>query len=183
MRTCRAVPPVSTANGRALGRCGSGRRASSIETPRAGAAYRATREIWWRLAVVGRAMAELWDRRGLPDVPFLLPDRGGPAPQGRAGPDLRQHAGVSLRAVRPARTPPTCLGLARARCATRWPTPSARDRSRPTRSAMEFLKYRPLSMMLRELPGTVRAARRSRSTARTSGISRRGSTRSSAAAS
>ena len=94
---------------------------------------RATREIWWRLAVVGKALREVWARPGAPGRSRSASHRGGPATQGGTGADIRQHAGVSLRAVRARRTPPTHLGW-RARCATRWRTPSARDRSRPTRS-------------------------------------------------
>src|SRR5262249_40258420 len=72
LRTLAATPPVSPATavippGRARFRQESFDEANAAGNPRA------AREFWWRLAVVGKAMAELWQRRGLPDVPFLLP--------------------------------------------------------------------------------------------------------------
>lgn len=71
MRTLAPVPPVSLATTLRP----PGRACFALESfagPDTGD-ERATREISWRLAVVGKAMAELWQRRGLPDVPFLLP--------------------------------------------------------------------------------------------------------------
>ena len=46
---------------------------------------RATREIWWRLAVVGKALREIWARRGLPDAAVLLPVAVDLRPKGEPG--------------------------------------------------------------------------------------------------
>jgi hypothetical protein len=45
-----------------------------------------TREIWWRLAVVGKALREVWIRRGLADAPVLLPIAVDLRPKGEPGP-------------------------------------------------------------------------------------------------
>ena len=62
MRTLAPVPPVSLATTLVPpGRACFARE--SFAGPDTGD-QRATREISWRLAVVGKAMAELWQRRG-----------------------------------------------------------------------------------------------------------------------
>ena len=62
------------------------RQKSFVDRDSAGREDRATREIWWRLAVVGKALGEIWTRRGLPDVPVLLPVAVDLRPKGEPGP-------------------------------------------------------------------------------------------------
>ena len=134
---CRGQPEISAdARSRAAGLPGDDAgpagpsllRAASFAGPDAGD-QRATREISWRLAVVGKAMAELWQRRGLPDAPFLLPISVDLRPKG-----IRERrSGTSSRFTsRGSRhpTPATCphwLVL----CAVKWPMRSATVRSKP----------------------------------------------------
>jgi hypothetical protein len=112
----------------------------------------AGRELSWRLAVVGRAMAELWARRGLPDVPFLLPVAVDLRPRGEAGPTFGNYLAFHFARFRPSEAAdPT--GLARA--LRQQMADAVRDGQIEANAvAMEFLKYRPVSRMLRTLPWT-----------------------------
>src|SRR5207249_178221 len=112
---------------------------------------RASREICWRLALVGRAMAELWDRRGLPDVPFLVPLAVDLRPKGAPGPTFGNSLAFHFARFTPAETTDVA-DLAQA--LRRQMTDALRDGQIDANAvAMEFLKYRPVSMMLRYLPG------------------------------
>jgi hypothetical protein len=113
---------------------------------------RASREICWRLAVVGKAMAELWERRGLPDVPFLVPIsvdlrlKGDPEPT--FGNSLAFHFARF--------TPSQAADLpVLARALRQQMAEAVRDGQIEANAvAMEFLTYRPRWMMLRALPWT-----------------------------
>ena len=84
MRTLPRVQPVSTPTGVRSGRVRF-RHTSFAERDGPATPVRVTREIWWRLAVVGKAMRALW-KRGVPDVPFLLPIAVDLRPKGAPGP-------------------------------------------------------------------------------------------------
>lgn len=71
LQTLAPVPPISPGAGRVPSGRIRVRRATFTDHARD--ERRPPREISWRLAVVGRAMAGLWERRGLPDAPFLVP--------------------------------------------------------------------------------------------------------------
>ncbi len=150
LRTVAPVPPVSLAAtlvppGRACF------MQESFVAPDAGD-QRATRELSWRLALVGKAMAELWRRRGLPDVPFLLPVSVDQRPKGAPGPTFGSRLGFYFARFRPSEAADV-PGLARAlrlqmADALRAGYIEAND------AGMEFLQYLPLSTMLRVMPWT-----------------------------
>jgi len=115
---------------------------------------RSTRDICWRLALVGRTMAELWRRRGLPDVPFLVPVSVDLRPKGEPGAMFGNVLAFHFARFKPSETADVD-GLAR-RLRSQM-TDALRDGQIDANAvAMEFLKYRPLSLMLRDLPGTAR---------------------------
>src|SRR5256886_393123 len=89
MRTLTAVAPVSPGTGLISPGRARFRQESFVERDPQGAGSRAMREICWRLALVGRAMAELWERRGVPDGPFLLPVAVGVPPNSDPGATFR----------------------------------------------------------------------------------------------
>ena len=72
MRTLAPIPPVSPVPARSTAGPAHFRHETLVEADRNGGPP-ANRDISWRLAVVGRAMAGLWSQRGLADAPFLLP--------------------------------------------------------------------------------------------------------------
>jgi hypothetical protein len=113
---------------------------------------RSTREICWRLALVGRTMAELWRQRGLPDLPFLVPVSVDLRPKGEPGATFGNVLAFHFARFKPSETADVDR-LARA--LRRQMTDALRDGQIDANAvAMEFLKYRPLSLMLRDLPGT-----------------------------
>lgn len=150
MRALAPVPPISLATtllppGRA---CFA---QESFVGPDTGD-QRATRDISWRLALVGKAMAELWQRRGLPDVPFLLPISVDLRPKGHPGPTFGNQLAFHFARFRPSDTRDV-PGLARS--LRRQMADAVRDGQIEANAvAMEFLRYRPLSTMLRALPWT-----------------------------
>jgi hypothetical protein len=110
------------------------------------------RDICWRLAIVGRAMAELWRRRGLPDVPFLVPISVDLRPKGDAEPTFGNALAFHFARFRPSET--ADLG-ALERALRRQMVDAMRDgQIEANAAAMEFLHYRPFRVMLRDLPGT-----------------------------
>ena len=113
---------------------------------------RAKREICWRLALVGKAMAELWSRRGFPDEPFLLPISVDLRPKGDPGPTFGNMLAFHFARFRPSET----VDLAGLTLTLRRQMVEAlRDGQIDANAvAMEFLTYRPLSVMLNDLPGT-----------------------------
>jgi hypothetical protein len=113
---------------------------------------RVTREISWRLAVVGRAMAGLWARRGLPDVPFLVPISVDLRPKGNPGPTFGNMLAFHFARFRPSQTADVA-GMAQA--LRQQMADALRDGQIDANAvALEFLRYRPLSTMLNVLPGT-----------------------------
>lgn len=152
MRRLAPVPPVSP--GTTLTSPGPARfrQESFVERDPLGGRARDTREISWRLAVVGKAMAELWRRRGLPDVPFLLPVSVDLRPKGEPGPTFGNVLAFHFARFKPSETADV---PALARALRRQMADAVRDRQIDANAAaMEFLQYRPLSTMLRALPWT-----------------------------
>ena len=150
MRTLAPVPPVSPGDDAAPDGT-SLLRAGELRGPDTGD-QRATREISWRLALVGKAMAELWRQRGLPDVPFLLPISVDLRPKGNPGRRSETSSRFTSRGFAHP-TPGDVPALARA--LRRQMADAVRDGQIEANAvAMEFLRYRPLSTMLRVLPWT-----------------------------
>src|SRR4029453_8233367 len=151
LRTLAPVPPVSPGGsplppGRACFPRQSYVAPDSID-------QRATREICWRVAVVGKAMAELARRRGTPEVPCLLPISVDVRPKGELGPTFGNHLAFHFARFQPAETADV---PALARMLRRQMADAVRDgQIEATQVAMEFLHHRPLSRMLQVLPWTV----------------------------
>jgi len=150
MRTLAPVPPVSPGTGLPSPGRARFRQESFVERDPGIDGRRASREICWRLALVGRAMAEFWDRRGLPDVPFLVPLAVDLRPKGAPGPTFGNSLAFHFARFTPAETTDVA-DLAQA--LRRQMTDALRDGQIDANAvAMEFLKYRPVSMMLQYLP-------------------------------
>lgn len=154
MRALVPEPPVSPGSGLTTpGRARFEQASFSGDDQGLGSA-RSTREICWRLALVGRTMADLWRRRGLPDVPFLVPVSVDLRPKGEPGATFGNLLAFHFARFKPSDTADVD-GLAR-RLRGQM-TDALRDGQIDANAvAMEFLKYRPLSLMLRDLPGTAR---------------------------
>lgn len=149
MRTLASLPPVSP--GSRLRTAGPVRFRQRRFRERQRAA-RVTREIAWRLAVVGKAMAGLGRRYGLPDVPFLLPISVDLRPKGEPGAIFGNMLAFHFARFAPSETSNLS---ALARHLRRQMADAVRDGQIDANAvAMEFLHYRPLSMMLRALPWT-----------------------------
>jgi len=111
---------------------------------------RATREISWRLAVVGRAMADLWRRRSLPGEPFLLPISVDLRPRGEPGPTIGNMLAFHFARFSPAETDdvPALARALRQRMAD-----AVRDGLVDANAvAMDFLRYRPVRLMMTAVP-------------------------------
>ena len=117
-----------------------------------GDSARATQEIWWRLAVVGKAMRRLWEQRNLPDVPFLLPIAVDLRPKGEPGPTFGNMLAFHFARFRPsdAADVPRLASALRGQLAdaVRGGQIEAND------VAMDFLQYRPLSFVRRAVRRT-----------------------------
>ena len=115
-------------------------------------APRTARDICARLAVVARAMADLSDRRGLPDAPFLVPIAVDLRPTGEPGPMFGNMLAFHFAQFGRADT----VDVDRlARDLRREMADAVRDgHIEANAAALEFLRYRPLSAMLSDLPGT-----------------------------
>lgn len=151
MRSLMAVPPVSPGTG--LGSPGRVRFRQERfvdRDPRGGGSER--RQITWRLAVVGKAMAELWQRRGLPDVPFLVPISVDLRAKGDPEPTFGNALAFHFARFRPSET--ADLATLERQLRAQMVAAMRDDQIEANRVAMEFLHYRPFSMMLRDLPGT-----------------------------
>jgi hypothetical protein len=150
LRTLAPVPPVSPGGpplppGRACFRRQSYVAPDSTD-------QRATREICWRVAVVGKAMAELARRRGAPEVPCLLPISVDVRPKGELGATFGNHLAFHFARFQPAETADV---PALARTLRRQMAEAVRDgQIEANQVALEFLQYQPLSRMLRVLPWT-----------------------------
>lgn len=149
MQTLAPIPPVSP--GTALASPGRLRfRQENFRENGSLDGGRAPREICWRLAVVGKAMADLWQRRGLPDVPFLVPIAVDLRPKGEPGPTFGNCLAFHFARFAPSETADTArlAGALRQQMAD-----ALRDGQIEANAvAMDFLQHRPLSMMLRALP-------------------------------
>ena len=154
MRALVPEPPVSPGSGlTAPGRARFEQASFSGDDQGLGSA-RSTREICWRLALVGRAMADLWRRRGLPDVPFLVPVSVDLRPKGEPGATFGNVLAFHFARFKPSDTADVDRLARRLRSQM---TDALRDGQIDANAvAMQFLKYRPLSLMLRDLPGTAR---------------------------
>src|SRR5436309_1710245 len=150
LRTLAPVPPVSPGGppvppGRACFK-----HESFVASPSTD--QRATREICWRVALVGKAMTELWRRRDLAEVPCLLPISVDMRPKGELGATFGNQLGFHFARFKPSDTADV-PGLARA--LRRQMADAVRDgQIEANEVAMEFLHYQPLSRMLHVLPWT-----------------------------
>jgi hypothetical protein len=149
MRTLAPIAPVSP--GTRLASPGRLRfRQQSFLDSGAADSGRSSSEICWRLATVGKVMAQLWERRGLPDVPFLVAIAVDLRPKGEPGPTFGNCLAFHFARFNPSETADVS-GLARA--LRRQMADAVRDGQIEANAiAMDFLQYRPLSMMLRALP-------------------------------
>ena len=150
MATLPRVQPVATP-ARPTGRV-CFRRTSFAERDSPARPLRATREIWWRLAVVGRAMRGLWDRQGVPDVPFLLPIAVDLRPKGDVGPTFGNMLAFHFARFKPSDTGdvPRLASMLRTQMAE-----AMRDgQIEANAAAMDFLQYRPLTFVRRALRRT-----------------------------
>jgi hypothetical protein len=112
---------------------------------------RATREIWWRLSVVGKALREIWSRRGLPDLPVLLPIAVDLRPKGEPGPTFGNMLAFHFARFRPSDTAdvPRLASALRGQMAD-----AVRDgQIEANEAAMTFLHYRPLAMIRHAVRG------------------------------
>jgi hypothetical protein len=151
MRALVPEPPVSPGTG--LTSPGRARfQHVSFVGDEHGSGDRSTREICWRLALVGQTMADLWRQRGLPDLPFLVPVSVDLRPKGEPGATFGNVLAFHFARFKPSETSDVDQ---LARTLRRQMADALRDGQIDANAvAMEFLKYRPLSLMLRDLPGT-----------------------------
>jgi hypothetical protein len=152
MRSVSRLPSVAAPAGRTGPVCFH--QESFVERhPRAGP-DRATRDIWWRLAVVGKAMREIRARGDLPDAPFLLPIAVDLRPKGEPGPSFGNMLAFHFARFRPSDTADT----PRLASALRSQMAEAvrQGQIEANEAAMTFLQYRPLAMVrraVRSIPG------------------------------
>jgi hypothetical protein len=151
MRTLPRVQPVAAPGTRPTGRV-CYRQMSFTERDAAATGGRPTREIWWRLAVVGKAMRGLWAQRKVPDVPFLLPIAVDVRPKGDLGPTFGNTLAFHFARFKPsdAADVPALASLLRDQMAdaVRSGQIEAND------VAMDFLQYRPLALVRHALRRT-----------------------------
>jgi hypothetical protein len=148
MDTLAPVPPVSP--GRALVTAGPVRFLSARFVESGSAGVRATREMPFRLALLGKAMAALWRARNLPEVPFMVPISVDLRAKGEPGPTFGNLLAFHFARFHPAATVDV---PALARELRQQMADAVRDGQIEANAvAMEFLHYRPLSTMLRALP-------------------------------
>jgi hypothetical protein len=143
MRSVSGAPSISPGQGRA----GPVRFRQETFIERDPGRDRVTREIWWRLAVVGKAMHETWARRGLPDVPFLLPIAVDLRPKGEPGPTFGNMLAFHFARFRPSDTA-DLPGLASA-LRDQMADAVRQGQIEANEVAMTFLQYRPLAMIRR----------------------------------
>jgi hypothetical protein len=151
MRALMTTPPVSLGSQRTT----SGRsrfwQGTFVEQDPIVNGKRAARDICWRLALVGKALTALWEKRRLPDVPYVVPISIDLRPKGDAGPVIGARLAFHFARFAPSETADV-VGLSKS--LRRHMTDAIREGHLDTNAAgMEFLKYRPLWMMARALPG------------------------------
>lgn len=151
MQTLPRVQPVSAP---ALPRNGRVRfrQVRFAECESAARPVRITREIWWRVAVVGKAMLRLWAQRSVPDVPFLLPVAVDLRPKGDVGPTFGNVLAFHFARFKPSDAADVrrLASMLREQMAdaVRGGHIEAND------VAMDFLQYRPLAFVRRALRRT-----------------------------
>jgi hypothetical protein len=152
MRTLVPEAPVSPGTGlTAPGRVRF-EQASFIGDDHGLGGVHSTREICWRLALVGRTMADLWRQRGLPDLPFLVPVSVDLRPKGEPGATFGNVLAFHFARFKPSETTDVDR-LARA--LRHQMTDALRDGQIDANAvAMEFLKYRPLRAHAARSSGT-----------------------------
>ena len=151
MRGLTPVPPVSPGTG--LTTPGRARfwQGSFAKRDSSRADERRTRDICWRLALVGNAMSRLWEKRGLPDVPYLVPVSVDLRPKGDTGAAIGNWLAFHFARFKPSEADDV---PALARSLRAQMTEALRAGEVDANAvAMEFLRYRPLWMMPRSLPG------------------------------
>ena len=145
LRAIAAVPPLSLGRGvREPGRVRI-RRAllSDTTTPRA------HRETTFRLAAVGKAVNRLWQRRGLPDVPFLIPVSVDMRPKGERGPTFGNYLTFHFARFLPSETGDSRELASRLRLQM---AEALREGSIDAHwVSMEFTRYRTLRGILKEM--------------------------------
>jgi hypothetical protein len=145
MRDVTRGPAVTARNGRA------GpvrfRHARFVERDEGARGDRGTRDIGYRLAVVGKAMHALRARHGVPEAPFLLPIAVDLRPKGEPGPSLGNTLAFHFARFGPSDTGdvPRLAGALRSQMveAVRLGQIEANE------VAMDFLQYRPDWMVRR----------------------------------
>jgi hypothetical protein len=150
MRTLPRARPVSPARGPAGRVCF--RQVSFAEGHSAARPSRVTNEIWWRLAVVGKAMRGLWEQHSVPDVPFLLPIAVDLRPKGELGPTFGNVLAFHFARFSPsdAADVPRLASVLRGQLAD-----AVRDGQIEANDvAMDFLQYRPLGFVRRAVRRT-----------------------------
>jgi hypothetical protein len=150
LRSLAPVPPVSAGGPpRPPGRACFRHRSFVVSDA---GDQRATREICWRVALVGKAMSELGRRRNREDVPCLLPISVDVRPKGEVGATFGNNLAFHFARFRPSETADV---PALARALRRQMGDAIRDgQIEASRVALQFLPYRPLSRMLQVLPWT-----------------------------
>jgi hypothetical protein len=108
---------------------------------------RATREIWWRLAVVGKALREVHSRRGGPDGSVVLPIAVDLRPKGEPGPTFGNMLAFHFARFQPSDTADVA-GLASA-LRSQMADALREGQIEANEVAMTFLTYRPLRMIRR----------------------------------
>jgi hypothetical protein len=151
MRTLPRVQAVSPPATRPSGRVRF-RQVSFAERDPAARPVRVTRQIWWRLAAVGKAMRGLREPRSIPDVPFVLPVAIDLRPKGDLGPTFGNMLAFHFARFRPsdAADVPRLAGMLRDQMAD-----AVRGGQIEANAvAMDFLQYRPLAFVRRALRRT-----------------------------
>jgi hypothetical protein len=150
MRDVSRLPPAPAPTGR-TGPVRFHQAGFAERDPRAGG-ERATRDIWWRLAVVGKAMREI--RHDLPDRPFLLPIAVDLRPKGEPGPSVGNMLAFHFARFRPSDTADTPRLASELRL--QMADAVREGQIEANEAAMTFLHYRPLAMVrraVRSIPG------------------------------
>jgi hypothetical protein len=127
------------------------RQASFVAGEAAANGERPNREIWWRLAVVGKALREIAIGRGLSDVPVLLPIAVDLRPKGEPGPTFGNMLAFHFARFQSADTAdiPRLASVLRGQMADAV----RQGQVEANEVAMTFLQYRPMWMIRRAVRG------------------------------